>query len=349
MTTERQISANQRNARQSTGPSTPEGKARSRANALKHGMAAETLVIDGLQADFAARLNEWEADIKPTTPEACFALEAVVACTFRIEECRRNINARLDRDMTRACLVWDLDREADVALIASKLAKQPELVSRQLKSSKHGVELILGLWDRLGESLDTKKGAWSDAELSTAFDLLGIPSQLRDGRAPFDPRGQSEDVYQYRRTFIFTEGDRLRALGSELARVDRKDREHAETGASLLGSKPVVLLLRYENAAWRRYDTMLNAAKIGAPQELSMPEVKPGQDFADADAAFNAEVQAMIASDPTAYIEDTPEDDETEPSQRGYAVPNEPNSAAVASRPLNRHQRRKQASKARKG
>ena len=348
MATERQIEANQRNARLSTGPQTPEGKARSRANALKHGLAAETLVIDALEADFAERKAIWEAEIKPTTPEACFALEAVVASTFRIEECRRSINARLDRETNRACLVWDLDREADVALIASKLAKQPELVSRQLKASKHGVELMLRTWDRLGESLDTKKGAWSDPEISTAFDLLGIPSHLRDGRAPFDPFKAGEDVYQYRRAFIFSEGDRLRALRSELARVDRREREHAETGASAFGTKPIVLLLRYENAAWRRYDLMLKAAKTGAPQEITQPEAEPEQKFAAEDDAFDAEVKALIASKTPAEVEELLEDMQTELNRRDYTVPNEPKSEPVQNRNLNRHQRRKLASQARK-
>jgi hypothetical protein len=348
MATARQIASNKLNARLSTGPTTAEGKAKSRANALKHGLAAETLVIDGLEADFAERKARWKDEIKPITQEACFALEAVVASTFRIEECRRSINARLERDMTRACLIWDNDRDADVALIASKLAKQPEAVSRQLQSSKQGVELILRTWDRLGESLDTKKGAWNEAELSTAFDLLGIPGHLRDGRAPFDPRGEGEDVYQYRRTFIFSEYERLQKQQQGFSRVDRTEREHAETGASVLGTKPVALLLRYENAAWRRYDAMLKAAKGGAPQEVVIPEAQPEADVAADDQAFEDEANALIASQTPAENAALLEHMEAELSRHGIVLPNEPDSEPVASRPLNRHQRRKLASKSRK-
>jgi hypothetical protein len=55
MTSLRQIEANRRNARLSTGPVTEEGKRRSRQNALRHGLAAET-VIDALEdaQDYAA-------------------------------------------------------------------------------------------------------------------------------------------------------------------------------------------------------------------------------------------------------------------------------------------------------
>src|SRR2546423_7189880 len=44
MTTFRQIEANRRNARQSTGPTTEKGKLRSRRNAVRHGLTAETVI-----------------------------------------------------------------------------------------------------------------------------------------------------------------------------------------------------------------------------------------------------------------------------------------------------------------
>src|SRR3974377_1166071 len=55
MSSLRQIEANRRNARLSTGPVTVGGKRKSRQNALRHGLTAET-VIDALEdaEDYAA-------------------------------------------------------------------------------------------------------------------------------------------------------------------------------------------------------------------------------------------------------------------------------------------------------
>src|SRR6267143_2959367 len=44
MTSFRQIEANRRNARKSTGPTSAAGKQRSRCNAVRHGLTAETVI-----------------------------------------------------------------------------------------------------------------------------------------------------------------------------------------------------------------------------------------------------------------------------------------------------------------
>ena len=68
MATEKQIIANQQNAQHSTGPRTESGKRRSRRNAIRHGLTAET-VIDSLEdaADYMAFERAIKSDYSPQT------------------------------------------------------------------------------------------------------------------------------------------------------------------------------------------------------------------------------------------------------------------------------------------
>ena len=66
MTSFRQIEANRRNARHSTGPITQEGKQRSRCNAVRHGLTAETVIgaledADDYRAFEAAIIADYDA------------------------------------------------------------------------------------------------------------------------------------------------------------------------------------------------------------------------------------------------------------------------------------------------
>src|SRR5664280_2882406 len=67
MSSLKQIEANRRNALKSTGPTTSEGKERSRCNAVRHGLAAETVIAtledaEDYQAFEAAVIADYDAE-----------------------------------------------------------------------------------------------------------------------------------------------------------------------------------------------------------------------------------------------------------------------------------------------
>ena len=90
MASEAQIAANQANARRSTGPVTPEGKARSARNALKHGLTARHLVI---QPDEQAEFDELQAalldEIDPRGALETLTFRELLHAAWNLQRLRR--------------------------------------------------------------------------------------------------------------------------------------------------------------------------------------------------------------------------------------------------------------------
>lgn len=90
MDTEDRATVNRRNALQSTGPTTPEGRAVSRMNALRHGLTAESILLPDERAeDFVAFAEDLRTDLDPVGAMEEVLAERIVAAAWRLRRVLR--------------------------------------------------------------------------------------------------------------------------------------------------------------------------------------------------------------------------------------------------------------------
>ena len=204
-TSSKRADANRRNARKSTGPKTPEGKDRSKFNALKHGLDARTLVLPGEEAGaFQDRLDAWATDLRPRNDVEQVLVERSATLSWQLERADRAEAARLASVLVAAPAEAAL-RQADLAaalgqrlfrdnrgplplyphslydfhgrprISASEPGDDPDAPSRlllQLESTAAGCRWLLDRWGELGSLLD-RGLSWQSPDKFKAIRLLG--------------------------------------------------------------------------------------------------------------------------------------------------------------------------------
>jgi len=90
MASDRQIKANQENARLSTGPKTPDGRARSSLNAVRHGLLArDTVLPEEDRAAYLELLAALQAEYQPVGPTQTFLVEQLASAQWRLQRLLR--------------------------------------------------------------------------------------------------------------------------------------------------------------------------------------------------------------------------------------------------------------------
>ncbi len=262
---ERKLRANRLNSAKSTGPRTEAGKERARANAVKHNLSGEGVVLTSAETDaVAARMVAWKDDYQVDSPSDQWAFEQLVVNSVRVDHCQSRERTMRDYDIHRACLLWEVDQEAGVAVLGSGLARSPEVVAKTLRQSKYGCQWMLEQWNDLGDALASGK-TWSDEQLQHALDLLGVPIQARDELVPDDPARLVE-----RET---TELQEL--LDERYEHVDNCERTAAEQGKPIKANKEIARLRRYEDACMKRVraaQKLLKKRTLDTLEAVMIPE-----------------------------------------------------------------------------
>jgi len=90
MSTHAQITANQKNATRSTGPRTPEGKAISSQNAVRHGLAAGFRLLPGEDtAAYEQLMQSYEDEFDPQSDHEAFLVTQLVQSRWKIDRIDR--------------------------------------------------------------------------------------------------------------------------------------------------------------------------------------------------------------------------------------------------------------------
>ncbi len=191
-----QIEANRRNAQKSTGPKTEKGKARSRLNAMTHGLAARTIVPvlpheDPKELD--QRIRSWIEDWQPRDDMEAGLVRQAAELSWRIDRAGRfetaHLAHRVRKAQRRAAGAPDPRRLEQVADLGRKLFylvggrtklkpgppwdDYPEVFVRRLEASAEGCRWLLDRWAEASFAIHDKT-AWTTMARFRFVRLLGM-------------------------------------------------------------------------------------------------------------------------------------------------------------------------------
>ncbi|WP_435005111.1 hypothetical protein P12x_003003 [Tundrisphaera lichenicola] len=273
---EARLAANRRNALRSSGPKTEEGKAKSRANALKHGLCSSVVVPESLEA-VQERASAYYHTLKPQNQFHSWLVDRVAILSLRIDRCERIERRVRDKIALRAELTWEDDRKREAATLGGMIGERPEEVVEALRRTPQGCEWLMSRWAMLAHVADLK-GCWTPDQTRLAFDLLGTPAEFREGQRPgtwLDPEGKviegADDPAGVARREIAALKERRELVG-DLDEVNR-----ALTCSDLTTDEDPELrrLRRYESTLHRRLRWCLAQIKFESPHRSPNPDLKP--------------------------------------------------------------------------
>ena len=169
----KKLNANRKNALQSTGPRTPDGKQKARWNALKHGLLAREVVIRigpgrERQADFENLLAALRQDLEPRGALEEILVENIAVCYWRLRRVLQAENGEIRGNLDGAEKSFYIDLAMQAALARQKGLEQPSL----LWSSTFGLQFLLEFLDDLKTEVHATKGL-SKASLRKTAEYFG--------------------------------------------------------------------------------------------------------------------------------------------------------------------------------
>ena len=261
MTAEARREVNRRNAAKSTGPKTEEGKARSRQNALTHGLTAT--VVDPEMAAIEALGSE----VDPADPSWGDWLRAQVA-RVRVQIVRSQGMETKLRDLAawRAGTLWETDRRVEAEDRGADLKRSPGRTVAKLRQTPQGCDWLRERWEILARAAEGNH-AWTDDQTRLAFDLLGTPEEGRGGQpgSTVDPQADGgQSLVNLSRTA-------LTDLAEQRIRVEEADELEqilAEGDFRDTPTRELARIRRYELALHKRLQWLITELRGHIPAQV---------------------------------------------------------------------------------
>ncbi len=171
---QRRILANRENARKSTGPKTAAGKAGSRCNAIKHGLASRVALPRETVVEIAEHF--WQL-VQAYRPEDAVTVNAILEMTICSWKFRR-LFEQYAGNQARTRLTVNDDRKARENRLAQswfrKLSADPRKALGHLYRSTSGLDLIVENCDNLIAELNQPEGSLTSRQFMMAIHLGGF-------------------------------------------------------------------------------------------------------------------------------------------------------------------------------
>ena len=169
------LTANRANALRSTGPKTEEGKARSRANAYKHGLTGAGVVLPTEDAEqVAGRFAGLMEEMAPTTLMGGILVKRAAMLSVRLDRCYEQEAANLSARVLSAESDLVDRRKSEAEHWLHTIATEPATHHRRLMANPEGVDVMIARWEGMKADLDHPEGCrWNYAHSQLADNLHG--------------------------------------------------------------------------------------------------------------------------------------------------------------------------------
>lgn len=273
---EKKLAANKLNAQKSTGPRTQKGKARSRWNALKHGLLSKQVVVpleEGKEkkAAFERLLAELREDLAPQGALEEMMVERIAVCYWRLGRGIRSETAQIAEQLESARCDEIREQSKRFRSISERLCSHDDEARREFKDSSEGLQYLILVLNQARDEVQrvgyTSKSCLSklsedfgsgEGELvSRCSDLtrMAIQGPPKPGQTAGEAEGKlsPEECKRTILGLIDSEKEELEAMLEVALEWERREME-VKYAKLALPANPLIMdkILRYETAIERQ-------------------------------------------------------------------------------------------------